>query len=262
MPEKKTKEAKNQKSEKVSWITRLRNKWNSALALFPKVRAFSRWTVRLMIVVFLLDTGYLIGIWPEWKWYATGPVMKSKFIEEYERSSYQDRSMPKLRWRPIEWQNIPDDVIKAVLAAEDSRFFRHEGIDTEAFKKAMEYNWNKKRFVYGASTISQQTVKNLFLSSSRNPLRKWHELLITFSMEQNLKKSRILTLYLNVAEFGKGIYGIEAAAQRYWGISASQLSKSQAIELAATLPAPVKHNPRTRTKFFLNHRSKIKRNMG
>ncbi|MDH5257951.1 MAG: monofunctional biosynthetic peptidoglycan transglycosylase [Gammaproteobacteria bacterium] len=237
-------------------------KWQRFIAMFPLVGKLITWTIRLSVVIFLIDTGYLIGIWPEWKWYADGPVPQSQFISQYQRESWQDRSRPRLRWKPVEWDEIPDDMVKAVLTAEDSRFYRHTGIDTEAFKKAMEYNWEQKRFVYGASTISQQTAKNLFLSPSRNPFRKWHELVLTFAMENNLKKSRILTLYLNVAEFGPGIYGIEAAAQKYWGVKAKDLTKKQAIELAATLPAPSKHNPRTRSAFFLKQTAKIKRNMG
>jgi len=242
--------------------TAISNKWSAFVSMFPRVGKAIVWGARLSVVIFLLDTGYLIGIWPEWKWYADGPIQQSQFIHKYQRDSWQDRSRPRLRWSPIEWKDIPDDLVRAVLTAEDSRFFRHSGIDTEAFKKAMEYNWQQKRFIYGASTISQQTAKNLFLSPSRNPFRKWHELVLTFAMEQNLKKSRILTLYLNVAEFGPGIYGIEAAAQKYWGVKAKNLTKQQSIELAATLPAPSKHNPRTRSSFFKKQTAKIKRNMG
>ena len=258
-----SKKARSVKSiEKNSWFTRIRNAVSNFFSAFPKLRITLRWLLRVIIVVFLIDVGYLLAIWPEWKWYAEGPVLKSAFIENYERESWQNPNLPRLRWTPISWQEIPENMIRAVLTAEDSRFFSHDGIDTEAFKSAMEYNWSQKRIVYGASTISQQTVKNFYLSSSRNPLRKWHELLLTISMEQNLKKSRILTLYLNVAEFGPGIFGIEAAARHYWGINAQDLSKSQAIELAATLPAPKRHNPKTRSKFFLKQKAKITRNLG
>ena len=148
---------------------------------------------------------------------------------------------------------------RALIVAEDARFYSHSGIDTDALQEVMEYNLTKKRFVFGGSTISQQTIKNIFLSPSRNPFRKWHEFVLTIGMERNLSKKRILSLYLNIAEFGRGIYGVNAAAQYYWGIPASQLSDSQAIELAATLPAPVKHNPNTRTKFFLKRVKKIGR---
>ena len=259
MPKKKA-ETKTSSWERLK--SQVTQKWQSLIAMFPLLGKSITWFFRIVIVVFLVDTGYLIGIWPEWKWYADGPIPPSQFIQQYQRESWQNRSLPRLRWQTVTWEDIPDVLVKAVLAAEDSRFYRHSGIDTEAFKKAMEYNWQQKRFVYGASTISQQTAKNLFLSPSRNPFRKWHELILTFAMEQNLKKSRILTLYLNIAEFGTGVYGVEAAAQKYWGVKAKDLTKKQAIELAATLPAPRKHNPRTKTGFFLKQTKKIKRNMG
>jgi len=213
-------------------------------------------------VVFLIDIGYLMGIWPDWKWYSHGTVPKSQFILAYEREASQNPTLPRLRWQPVELRDIPSAMIRSVIAAEDSRFFQHEGIDVDALKNAMEYNWERKSFIYGASTISQQTTKNLFLSPSRDPFRKWHEFALTFAMEQNISKRRILELYLNVAEFGRGIYGIDAAAKFYWGISADEMSDNQALELAATLPAPTKHNPKTRTNFFLKKKQKIRRNLG
>jgi len=154
---------------------------------------------------------------------------------------------------------IPKHMIRALIVAEDARFYSHGGIDTDALKDVMEYNLLKKQFIYGGSTISQQTIKNIFLTPSRNPLRKWHELVLTIGMEMNLTKSRILSLYLNIAEFGRGIYGVNAAAQFYWGIPASRMSVHQAVELAATLPSPVKNNPNTRTRFFLKRVKKISR---
>ena len=156
-------------------------------------------------------------------------------------------------------KSIPQAMIRAVIAAEDSRFYEHDGVDLEALKDAMEYNLSEKRMVYGASTISQQTVKNIFLTPSRNPLRKWHELWLTIGMERNLSKKRILEHYLNVAEFGRGIYGVDAAARYYWGIPVNRLNSRQAIELAATLPSPVKNNPRTATKSFRKRVKKIRR---
>jgi len=123
----------------------------------------------------------------------------------------------------------------------------------------MHYNLDRGRLVYGGSTISQQTAKNLFLSPSRNPLRKWHELVLTLAMEHYLSKRRIMEYYLNVAQFGHGLFGVDAAARRYWGIPASRLSRRQAIELAASLPSPATTNPSARTKTFLNRVNKISR---
>ncbi len=223
------------------------------------VRKLLRWAGRLLLLLVLVDAGYLIGIWPQWELYASGPVQRSNFIRAYELGRSSNADWPRLRWNPVSIEAISQDMVWAVVVAEDARFFEHEGVDIEAFRDAMEYNLSKKKLVYGGSTISQQTVKNVFLSSSRDPLRKWHELLLTIGMEKNLPKKRILEYYLNVAEFGRGIYGVDAAARYYWGIPASRLSRRQAIELAATLPSPVKNNPRTDTQAFRRRVKKIRR---
>ena len=225
----------------------------------PIVTRVLRWSWRLLPILIMMDVGYLIGVWPDWDLYKNGPIQRSSFISSYEFERHQHTGWPKLRWRPISIEAIPQSMIRAVIVAEDARFYEHEGIDVEAFKEAMEYNFSKKRLIFGGSTISQQTVKNVFLSPSRNPLRKWHELLLTIGMERNLSKKRVLEHYLNLAEFGRGIYGVDAAARYYWGKPASRLTDRQAIELAATLPSPVKNNPKTRTRSFENRVKKIRR---
>ena len=225
----------------------------------PGIRTSLRWSLRILLLVFVMDTGYLIGIWPNWKIYSEGPIQQSNFIRSYISEQHHHRDWPKLKWQPIPINNIPKYMPRALIVAEDARFYYHSGIDTDALAEVMEYNFSKNRFVYGGSTISQQTIKNIFLNPSRNPFRKWHEFVLTIGMERNLSKRRILELYLNIAEFGQGIYGVNAAAQFYWGIPASHLSVQQAIELAASLPSPVKHNPNSRTKFFLKRVKKIAR---
>lgn len=237
---------------------RSRKKFNKFIRL-PGVVTSIRWGWRALLLVFVMDTGYLIGIWPDWKIYAEGPIQQSSFIRSYISEQHKHHDWPRLRWQPVSISNIPPHMLRALIVAEDARFYSHGGIDTEALKDAMEYNLSEKRLVYGGSTISQQTIKNIFLSPSRNPLRKWHEFVLTIGMERNLSKKRILELYLNIAEFGRGLYGVNAAALHYWGIPASRLSVEQAIELAATLPAPVKNNPDTRTRFFLKRVKKIGR---
>lgn len=221
------------------------------------LRRLLRRVLLLLLVAAALDALYLYWIWPDWDKLATGPVPKSSFIQTYEAA---EKKPATLRWQPVPYARISPSMRRAVIVAEDSRFYSHEGVDLEAMREAIEYNWERGRVVYGASTISQQTAKNLFLSPSRNPLRKWHELVLTWSMERNLKKRRILELYLNIAEFGPGVYGVEAAARHYWGNSAEWLDFEQAIELAATLPNPKVDNPATRTRAFLQRREKIRRN--
>lgn len=218
-----------------------------------------RWSGRLVLLLVVIDIAYLVAIWPDWEKYTKGSVQRSSFIRNYEQEQRRHTDWPKLRWNPVSIGKIPKHMIRAAIAAEDSRFYQHEGVDFDALKEAMEYNLSEQRMAYGASTISQQTIKNIFLSPSRNPLRKWHEFLLTLGMERNLTKKRILEHYLNLAEFGRGIYGVEAAARYYWDIPAYRLTSRQAIELAATLPSPVKNNPRTRTKSFQKRVKRIRR---
>ena len=218
-----------------------------------------RWSVRLLLLLVLLDIGYMAWIWPDWQSYQQGPIQQSTFIRDYQNEQQIKLDLPELRWNPVALQRIPESMIRAVIVAEDSRFYSHGGIDWEALGDAMEYNLARGRMVYGGSTISQQTAKNLFLSPSRNPLRKWHELILTLAMEHHLSKRRIMEYYLNVAQFGRGIFGVDAATRRYWGIPASQLSRRQAIELAASLPSPSATNPSARSKTYLDRVNKINR---
>ena len=163
-------------------------------------------------------------------------------------------------WVPID--RISPNLVRAVLAGEDNRFFSHDGFDYEAIQKAAEENWEEGKIVRGASTITQQLAKNLYLSESRNPLRKVREAMITKSLERNLSKWRILELYLNVIEWGDGIYGAEAASQAYFGVSASRLGPAQAARLAAMIPNPrTVYNPRTNPRNVSRRQRVIQRYM-
>jgi monofunctional biosynthetic peptidoglycan transglycosylase len=177
-------------------------------------------------------------------------------MRDWERSSGKRAS-----WRPVTLASLPAHVPRAVIVAEDAGFWGHGGFDVDAFKEAMSENVSRGRMAFGGSTISQQTAKNLFLTPSRTPLRKWHELVFTWGLERNASKKRILEIYLNDAELGTGIYGVEAAAQTYYTIPATALSPEQAVELAASLPSPKKHNPLTRTKRWANRVKKIQRHL-
>lgn len=223
----------------------------------PRLWHWSLWSFRLILLLFIIDLFYLASDWPDWQQLAKGPVPQSNFIKAYKQKRKQDKQLPMLRWRSVPRAGIPEFVGKAAIVAEDSRFYQHDGFDLIAFREAMDHNINERKMAFGGSTISQQTVKNMFLSGRRNPLRKWHELLLTWAMERNLKKKRILEIYLNIAEFGQGIYGIEAASRAYWGKPPAQLLRWQAAELAASLPSPRKNNPATRTPSFMRRRDKI-----
>jgi len=229
--------------------------------LLARSQRYFRWGWRTLLVLIALDIFYIMTIWPNWSQFKRGQVARSEFIQLYQEQRRADRSLPRLAWNPVRMKNISPHIQRAVIIAEDSRFYSHSGFDVIALKDAMDYNIEKLEMKYGASTISQQTVKNMFFTASRNPLRKWHELVFTISMEFFVPKQRILETYLNIAEFGKGVFGVEAAARHYWNIPASRLSFQQATELAATLPSPKKHNPATRTKYFTRRASKIQRHM-
>ncbi|MFH0989709.1 MAG: monofunctional biosynthetic peptidoglycan transglycosylase [bacterium] len=138
----------------------------------------------------------------------------------------------------VSYNRIPKDVINAVIVAEDGTFWEHSGFDWFEFRASIDRNLKEGRVARGASTISQQLAKNLYLSASKNPMRKLKEWLLTWYLEQTLTKTRILELYLNLIEWGPGVYGIDAAAQYHFGKSCSSLSRSEAIRLAVIIPNP------------------------
>lgn len=160
------------------------------------------------------------------------------------------------QWVPL--ARISPYLIKAVLIAEDDKFWSHEGFDFDAIQKALEEDVKARTFKRGGSTISQQLAKNLYLSPSKNPLRKISEAILTWRIENVLTKRRILELYLNVAEWGDGgIFGIEMASQRYFGKSASELGPEEAARLAVVLPNPRKYHPLGRSRFVERRADRI-----
>ena len=145
----------------------------------------------------------------------------------------------------------------AVVVAEDAKFADHEGFDWEAIEKAREKNLKKGRIVAGGSTISQQLAKNLFLSGERSALRKGQEALITVMIEHVMDKRRILEIYLNVIEWGDGVFGAEAAARHYYGVAASSLAPEQSARLAAMVPNPRFYDRNRNTAFLARHTQTI-----
>lgn len=166
------------------------------------------------------------------------PVPYTGVMLERQLSAWfagKDQYQPQHQWRPL--TQISPNLLQAVVAAEDQKFLQHSGFDLQAIEKALVYN-SKGRKVRGASTISQQTAKNVFLWTGRSWVRKGLESGLTLLIEGAWGKGRILEVYLNSVEFGQGVFGAEAAAQRYYGISAAKLSRQQAALLAAVLPNP------------------------
>jgi monofunctional biosynthetic peptidoglycan transglycosylase len=164
------------------------------------------------------------------------------------------------RW--VSYERISSHLKRAVLVTEDAAFFDHEGIDFDELEKSFELNWRKGQFLRGGSTITQQLAKNLYLSPSKNPLRKIREFLIARRLEAELSKRRILEIYLNVIEWGDGTYGIEAAARQYFGQPAAGLAPDQSAMLAAVIINPRRYNAARPTPWLLRRQQLIMRRMG
>jgi monofunctional glycosyltransferase len=163
---------------------------------------------------------------------------KTSFME-YREAEYRAKGKNikiQQKWVPL--GSISPYLMKAVLIAEDDKFWKHHGFDKEAIQKAFEKNLESGKFKLGGSTISQQLTKNLYLTPAKNPVRKLKEAIITWRLEKSLSKRRILELYLNVVEWGDGIFGAEAAARRHFGKPAAALTAEEAAKLAAALPNP------------------------
>lgn len=178
------------------------------------------------------------------------------FIERYRERQRESGASDGVRWQPVPYDRISPHLRRAVLVAEDITFFQHDGFAVEELKNAVEEALSGER-VRGASTITQQLAKNLWLSPSRNPLRKVKEAILTLQLESKLSKRRILDLYLNVVEFGPGIYGAEAASRHYFGKAAADLSEREAAQLAAALPRPSTWHPGSSRAGYERHVERI-----
>ena len=185
---------------------------------------------------------------------------KTAFMEYRERQGLEEGQALRIRQTWVPLKHISPFLVKAVIIAEDDKFWSHEGFDFEAIQKAIEKDLKAKKFKWGASTISQQLAKNLYLTPSKNPVRKLKEAILTWRIEQALSKKRIIELYLNCVEWGEGIFGAEAAARHYFGKGAAALGAEEAARLAVVLPNPLKWNPVGNSRFILN-RSRIIQNI-
>ena len=184
------------------------------------------------------------------------------FMELRQREARDEGRTLRHSHRWIPYTRISQNLKRAVLVAEDDAFWEHEGLDLEQLRKSIEINIERGAAVRGASTITQQLAKNLYLSPSRDPLRKLRELIIARRMEAALPKARILEIYLNVIEWGDGIWGAEAASRAYFGTSASSLSASQAAMLAGAIINPRVLNPARPTQRLLRRQRLILGRMG
>lgn len=187
---------------------------------------------------------------------------KSTAYIELRREQARRRGKPfHLQWVWVPWEGISEHLKHAVFIAEDDMFYRHKGVDWEATKLALARDWEERRLAFGGSTITQQTARNLYLSPTKNPLRKVKEMLIAQAMERELGKRRIFELYLNIAEWGKGIFGAEAAAQAYFGHSAAELTVDEAVAMAVVLPNPKRWSPSRRGRYVERNMRRVMQRM-
>ncbi|MBA4422074.1 MAG: monofunctional biosynthetic peptidoglycan transglycosylase [Syntrophus sp. (in: bacteria)] len=182
-------------------------------------------------------------VWPDVSRLKKERPGKTSFMAYREQQWKREGAKKKIdqQWAPL--NRISPYAVKAVIIAEDDKFWAHEGFDFEAIQKAVEKDFKKKQFKAGGSTISQQLAKNLYLTPSKNPIRKLKEAVLTWRLERSLSKRRIIELYMNVAEWGDGIFGIEAASLHYFRKSAADLTAREAARLAVVLPSPLRYHP-------------------
>ncbi|MGB2818289.1 MAG: monofunctional biosynthetic peptidoglycan transglycosylase [Burkholderiaceae bacterium] len=218
------------------------------------MRTALRWAGRALVAALLVVLAvqlWYLGWIAWWKWNNPG---ETSFMSREEAALRQKNPKAELRHRWVPYGNISLHLKRAVITSEDARFSEHEGVDWEAIEKAYKENAKRGRPAKGGSTITQQLAKNLFLSPDRSYVRKGQELVITYMIEALWDKRRILEVYLNVVEWGEGIFGAEAAARYYYGVAASQLGPDQAARLAAYLPNPKRYG-RVRSGPYLDGRA-------
>ena len=197
-----------------------------------------RWAARVVLLVVAAVVIYQSWIFGNVVWWIWFNPSTSAFMEERLEVLQQKNPEAVLRHQWVPYERISINLKRALIAAEDAKFLDHDGFDWEAIQKAYEKNLRKGKVVAGGSTISQQLAKNLFLSGRRTPWRKAEEALITLMMENVMSKRRIFEIYLNVIEWGNGVFGAQAAARYYYGVNAANLDPEQAARLAAMVPKP------------------------
>ena len=227
-------------------------------------RPFRRWLVIGLVAILATLTGWVT--WEVWRWPDVAALARrnptsTAFIDRYRALERAHGRDGRVAWTWTPYAAISPNLKRAVLVAEDIGFFRHHGFELSEVRTAVERAMETHELPRGASTITQQLAKNLWLSPSRDPVRKMKEGILTWQLERRLSKRRILELYLNVAELGPGVYGAEAASRRYFGKSASALTDDEAAQLAASLPMPRTWHPGATGAGYRRYVDTIKRRM-
>jgi monofunctional biosynthetic peptidoglycan transglycosylase len=226
-----------------------------------RARQGLRTAALVLLVAIVLYLAWEVWQWPDVAALAHRPPATTAFIE---RSRAQQRAAGRpgrVAWTWVEYGRISPHLKRAVLVAEDVNFFSHRGFDTSEIGQALREALETGEVPRGASTITQQLAKNLWLSPSRNPVRKAREALLTWQLEHTLSKRRMLELYLNVVEFGPAVHGAEAASRRYFDKAAADLNEAEAAQLAAALPRPSTWHPGRRSRAYDRYVESIRRRM-
>ena len=214
-----------------------------------------------LVVALVVWIAYEAWNWPDVATLARRAPKTTAFIDRYRERERNAGRDGRVAWTVVSYGAISPHLKRAVVVAEDVNFFSHHGFDTGQMKQAVAQALEDVELPRGASTITQQLAKNLWLSPSRNPVRKVKEAVFTWQLERSLRKRRILELYLNVVELGPGIFGAEAASRRYFGKAAVDLSEDEAVALAASLPKPSAWHPGSSSPPYLRRVDAIKRRL-
>ena len=224
-----------------------------------KKRSLIKWAIFLPLTIFLAVQLYFFLMVC---WYATFNPRMTNMMSDQLSVLREKNPNAQLKHQWVPYGRISVNLKRAVIASEDANFAEHDGVDWEALQKAYEKNNKRHKVVGGGSTITQQLAKNLFLSGSRSYVRKGQELIIAFMLETVMDKARILELYLNVVEYGRGVFGAEAAARHYYKISAARLGVEQSAKLAVMLPNPRYYDRNRDTRYLARRTSLIVSRMG
>ena len=216
----------------------------------------TRWLIILSSFLIFLLAAYLLMM-PDLSKLKKGNPKKTAFMEYREKEAREKGKKYRAHQIWVPFSKISPYLVKAVLIAEDDKFWKHEGFDFEAIQKAIEKDIQAKKFKFGGSTVTQQLAKNLYCSPEKSFFRKIGEALITWRMERVLSKRQILELYLNVVEWGDGIFGVEAASRHYFRKPSSKLAPEEAARLASVLPNPKKYNPVGDQRYVVNRSNLI-----
>jgi monofunctional biosynthetic peptidoglycan transglycosylase len=226
-----------------------------------------RWRRRLRVALVLAPVAlaawgaWEASTWPDVEALARRNPRTTAFIEAYRQRQRAAGRDDRVAWQWTPYAEISPHVKRAVLVAEDINFFSHRGFELTELRTALEQALEELEAPRGASTITQQLAKNLWLSPSRNPLRKVKEAILTWQLERTLGKRRILELYLNVVEFGPGVYGTGAASRRFFGKPPADLTEEEAARLAAGLPSPGRWHPGVPSRAYARYAETIRRRM-